>query len=106
MFEDSLTKEYREITKELPIEAFFLNREFSKEDILKYAQCFYRYFDLCNEQVFLSKRLSSSTFDEWKRGMAGNLKRPAFKAAWLHIRNLTGDFTDLQRELNLEEPRK
>ena len=100
-FEDDLAREYREIMKEIPIDAC-LGDELPED---KYQQCIddlYRYFDLSNEQAFLHKkgRVRPETWGFWKDGIDSNLKRPAFKRAWDDIiRRSPNDFTELQDAL-------
>jgi hypothetical protein len=82
-FEDSLTREYREIARELPIDVF-LNKALSPEELSDHRNAFYRYFDLCNEQVFLrqTNRISRTTWEQWRDGITTNLGRQAFRDAW------------------------
>ena len=99
-FEDSFAKEYRELASKLPIKAL-LGEVLTDEE---YAQCIdemYHYFDLCNQQAFLRKvgRITDKTWIFWHDGMASNLKRPAFRRAWVEIAaRANGDFSEL-REL-------
>jgi len=52
-FEDDLTREYRALIGDIPTEAFFTNGQFHPEERVRRA--FYRYADLCNEQLFLAR---------------------------------------------------
>lgn len=63
IFEDSLAKEYRDIAATLPVEAL-LGEEISESEHNNKFDEFYRYFDLCNQQVFLrnSVRISDKTW--------------------------------------------
>ncbi len=99
-FEDSLAKEYRKIASKLPIKAL-LGETLSDEEYAKCIDKMYRYFDLCNQQIFLQKigRVSDKTWIFWRDGMASNLKRPAFKLAWAEIAaRANGDFSELRNE--------
>jgi len=103
-FEDGLTASYRRIVAELPIGAL-LNETLAPDEAASARSAFYRYFDLCNEQVFLrdNHRLSDETWDQWRDGIAGNLARVAFKAAWREMETGIGDdFTELRREFRIE----
>jgi len=85
-FEDSLTEQYREIIHRLPVNAL-LGEQISDQEFEEALRTFYRYFDLCNEQVFLHKkgRIRRQTWAEWKEGIEQNLMQPAFEKAWAEI---------------------
>lgn len=97
-FEDSLAKEYRDIASTLPVKAL-LGEHLSDEEYFSTFEEFYRYFDLCNQQVFLhqSGRISQKTWQFWKDGIESNLKRPAFRQAWREIATRSNtDFSELR----------
>ncbi len=104
-FEDGLTAVYRQLVWELPIGAF-LDEELSPREIWEARGAFYRYFDLCNEQAFLSKgrfrgRISTRTWSEWQAGIESNMSRSAFRAAWLHLEPRIGpDFAEFKEILS------
>jgi len=103
-FEDSLSKEYRTIIKEIPIEAL-LGKELNENKFQDALPAFYSYIDLSNEEVFLRQngRVSNKTWKDWKEGIQSNLKRPAFKKAWEHIKaNDPKIFSELRK---LENPK-
>ena len=81
-FEDDLSREYRAIVGELPADAFYTDGRTELTEATRRA--FYRYFDLSNEQLFHIRkdRVSSSTGDQWRDGIRGNLAIGAFRAAW------------------------
>ena len=81
-FEDSLSREYRELMSSLPIGAL-LGQTLDEVEAADHLGRFYRYLDLCNEQAFLfqRKRVSESTWNEWLEGIRTNLQMPAFSAA-------------------------
>lgn len=81
-FEDDLSREYRAIVSELPADAFYTDGRTELTEATRRA--FYRYFDLSNEQLFHIRkdRVSSSTGDQWRDGIRGNLAIGAFRAAW------------------------
>ena len=98
-FEDSLTSHYRAIVRDLPLAAL-LGEELSREQLDEALPTFFRYFDLCNEQVFLhgKKRIRTDTWAEWTQGIEQNFARPAFHAAWREIdRRSDCGFDDLRR---------
>jgi hypothetical protein len=82
-FEDDLTRQYREITRDIPTDAL-LGGEISEEQYQKARHAFYRYVDLSNEQVFLRQkgRVSAETWHLWRVGIKFHLSKPAFKMAW------------------------
>lgn len=97
-FEDSLAKEYRDIAATLPVEALLGELLSDVEHTDKFDE-FYRYFDLCNQQVFLrqSGRVSDKTWKFWKDGIGSNLDRPAFARAWSDVAaRCNGDFFELR----------
>ena len=97
-FEDSLTSQYRNAIEKLPVEVLF--GETLKPEIQTVSiPHFYRYFDLCNEQVFLRSmgRVTDSTWTNWEDGIKTNLTRPAFALAWSEVAyRAKEDFEDLR----------
>lgn len=84
-FEDGLVREYRALIEHLPPHAFFRHQcENLSDDELR---AFFRYFDLCNEQLWLvdQGRVREQTIEEWRDGMVENLRLPAFRRAWEEI---------------------
>ena len=97
-FEDGLVNEYRDIAKDLPLDSL-LGVDMSAPNVAEVLPVFYRYFDLCNQQVFLHKqgRIRAETWELWKDGIVSNLQRPAFARAWAEIApKATGDFDELR----------
>ncbi|MCP5285452.1 MAG: hypothetical protein H6933_11175 [Burkholderiaceae bacterium] len=98
-FEDELVREYRELASTLPLPAL-LGEPISDELHAEKLDEFYRYFDLCNSQVFLHDRgrISDETWAFWVQGIRSNLMRPAFARAWAEIAaRANGDFAELRR---------
>ena len=98
-FEDDLDQEVREIMLALPMPALF-GEELSPEGAEQSLDQFYRYIDLCNQQIFLRQqgRISKDRWETWRDEMRLNLSKPAFKAAWEHIkRRAPGEFALLRR---------
>ena len=97
-FEDSLTSQYRDVLRSIPLEALLGKPVEGKkyEESLPY---FYRYFDLCNEQMFLYEngRISDETWRFWEEGIRTNMAREAFENAWSEIAHFaTDDFENLR----------
>jgi hypothetical protein len=103
-FEETLTARYHGLVSALPVWAFF-DAELTKDqkDHISGGAIlseFYRYFDLCNEQVYLYQhgRIDEVTWEEWRQGIAGNLCRPSFVWAWEELirPNVSADFDELR----------
>lgn len=97
-FEDGLVDEYRAIAKELPLDAL-LGVDMNPQDVGQALPAFYRYFDLCNQQLFLHQqgRIRKATWALWRDGIVSNLQRPAFARAWANIAaKAIGDFDELR----------
>lgn len=115
VFEDSLTQQYREIIKRIPIEAL-LGEDLKTLEPQKWENTlddFYRYIDLSNEQIFLRQhnRVSSATWRLWSEGIKLKLELKAFKDAWEHFkREAPESFKELQmlelRDKFKSDPRK
>jgi hypothetical protein len=106
-FEDTIAREYRELSLQIPTKAF-LGDVLSRDEYLGAENDFYHYFDLSNEQVFLRQigRVRKRTWQFWRDGIRSNLRRPAFSSAWTDIAaRSNGDFAEL-RKLIAEEFRK
>jgi len=105
-FEDSLVSQYRSIIERIPVEALF-GENIDPDAQTKLLPHFYRYFDLCNEQIFLrkKKRITDKTWSNWSDGIKSNMTRPAFATAWSEVAHrAVGDFEHL-RELCPPGPR-
>jgi len=72
-FEDSLSKEYREIIKSISYKAL-IGEELSENMKEQTENHIYNYMDFCNEQIFLRKngRVRLSTWINWQSGMKTN----------------------------------
>jgi hypothetical protein len=97
-FEDELSREYRELARELPVKAL-LGDELTDEEFKAEFPDLYYYVDLSNEQVFLrfEERVSKETWENWQDGIESNLKRPAFRMAWNEIKDRSDTFQELRR---------
>lgn len=110
-FEDSISKEYREITRRIPYKAL-VGMEMTEEEEYAALNEVYNYMDLCNEQVFLrrAKRVRKSTWNDWQDGMRLNFGLPFFQEASSEILvRLPTAFNELRRLKDLDyraDPRK
>jgi len=98
-FEDTLTREYRRITSNLPADAV-LGKPLNQIEILSSLDHFQSYFDLSNEQVFLrqTNRITKETWAHWRGGIRQNLQFPAFQFAWNLIKSASKDrFQELRK---------
>jgi hypothetical protein len=103
-FEDQLASGYRQLIAELPVDAM-LDKKLTPSEDRDALSVFYRYFDLCNEQVFLhaSGRVSDATWAEWRQGIETNPTRPAFRAAWCTLSAaILGDFRQFREKFKAE----
>jgi hypothetical protein len=97
-FEDELSREYRELARELPVKAL-LGDELTEDEFEEQFPDLYYYVDLSNEQVFLrfEERVSRETWENWQDGIESNLSRPAFQMAWEEIKERSDTFQELRR---------
>jgi hypothetical protein len=98
-FEDDLTKQYREIIKDIPTDAL-LGLEITTEELEKSRHAFYRYIDISNEEIFLRQqgRVSRETWWLWRDGIKSHLSKPAFRKAWEDIKvKATDNFLELRQ---------
>ena len=97
-FEDGFSREYRQLSQALPVKAL-LGEPLVDKEAEDAKPSFFRYFDLCNEQVFLrqNKRISKETWLSWCSGIESNLKLSAFNSAWNSINSRTQSFAELKR---------
>lgn len=97
-FEDGFVREYRALIQQIPTKALLGDTltPLEREQSLK---IFYHYVDLCNEQAYQAKegRIRAATWNEWKSGIEGNLRRPEFARAWAYIASKSAnEFTELR----------
>jgi len=98
-FEDDISREYRELAREIPIDAL-LGANLKENDLQAAFPRLYQYIDLSNEQVFLrmNGRISRSTWINWCDGIKSNLSRPAFDQAWKKTKKKSdGSFKELRQ---------
>jgi hypothetical protein len=88
--EDDLAREYREIASHIPFAAFFdvPDADRPAPDVHTCLEQYVRYFDLCNQQVFLRmrRRVSRQAWELWADGIQDNFARDEFRDAWAYVR--------------------
>ena len=98
-FENQLAREYRNISRNLPVKAL-LGDKLDESEQKEHLRDFYSYIDLSNEQVFLrfEGEVSAGTWENWAAGIESHLDRVAFKNAWEEIKERSGDnFSELRK---------
>lgn len=97
-FEDALGKEYRDLANRLKPKAL-LGQELDEAEYQKAFDELFHYFDLSNEQVNLRRRrrISKEVWDNWSSGIRQNLSLPAFRRAWVEIKEQSSSFQELRR---------
>lgn len=97
-FEDELAQEYRQLARDIPVEAL-LGAELSSERFDSAFSTLYHYLDLTNQQVFLrmNGRIRRSTWSDWRDGIRSNLSKPAFATAWQQVKSRSDNFHELRR---------
>ena len=109
-FEDSVDREYRELVKDIPMDAL-VGKPLTNERQSEARELAYNYLDLCNEQVFLRKngRVSATRWSDWAEGIQQNIKKPLFHDVWRDVMyNAPETFTGLVRLVEAgfkEDPR-
>jgi len=99
-FEDSLTKEYREIIRRIPYKALVgesLNGDENKNEAFNEI---FNYMDLCNEQIFLrmSGRVRRKTWLNWQEGMKTNFSLTNFGLAVTEVFDkMPNNFKELKK---------
>ena len=96
------TKRYQNILSHLP--EHIKSKDFSyeilsneeKAEAMRYMRL---YFDLCSEEFFLhrSRNLEEDVWKEWEARMSFLFKKPAFREAWLRIREDSDFYNDFDR---------
>lgn len=110
-FEDSLSKEYRDIIQKIPYKALLGCSLEQQEKEAAYNELF-NYMDLCNEQAFLraSGRIRKKTWENWRRGMLTNFSHELFREFSDEVfEKIEGNFSELKRVRNSgykEDPKK
>lgn len=97
-FEDSLSKEYRELASEIPPKAL-LGENLSDKEQEDIFDDIFRYIDLSYEQVNLRKRgrIGDDVWLSWRDGIKTNLSLPAFQRGWNRIKENSKSFAELRK---------
>lgn len=98
-FEDSISKEYRDISKCILYNAL-IGKNLVSEEVNQASNEIYNYMDFCNEQIFLRKtgRVRKSTWNNWQEGMCTNFSLPKFESVSKEVfEELPDTFTELRR---------
>jgi len=98
-FEDSLVREYRQLIKPHLVDAQLAKVLHDRPDEQQRLVNAYRYFDLCNEQVFLRSlgRVGRWTWrTQWGPGIRGRLTTEPVLTDWMEVKKLTNDFAELR----------
>lgn len=79
-FEDQLADQYRQLIRQLPVEAL-MGRPLTDEQHKAALGAFLHYFDLSNDQAFLHRkgRVTRAAWEQWQDGIHDHLRRPAFR---------------------------
>jgi hypothetical protein len=110
-FEDSMSKEYRDISKSIPYNAL-LSKTLVDDEIDQTLNQIYNYMDFCNEQIFLRKsgRVRKDTWSSWQEGMCTNFSLPIFaRTAEQVFEQLPDTFSELKKVMYLKyntDPKK
>lgn len=110
-FEDSLAREYRELSHAIPVSAH-LGKPLPDSEVNESLDEFFHYFTLSNDQVFLRVRgrIRKSTWFDWSSGIRSNMAKPAFANAWRQISEANPkSFVELRQFLeedSLQDPKK
>ena len=86
-FEDSIDQQYRELAKDIPVDAL-IGKTVPSEKKEYTRELIYNYLDLCNEQTFLrkNKRVRRGTWVDWCSGMQSHLSKVEFVNVWTEIK--------------------
>jgi hypothetical protein len=98
-FEDSLSKEYRDIARNIPYNAL-IGKELDDNEKNQASNEIFNYMDFCNEQIFLRKsgRVRKNTWNNWQEGMCTNLSLPIFVSVSEEVFNALPDtFVELRK---------
>lgn len=110
-FEDGFAKEYRDVASKIPTRAL-LGAELADKEKIDCFDDLFRYYDLCNEQIFLRihGRINRKTWEFWRDGMKCHFTKPAFKWAWIEIDSAPrAEFNEFRRLIQSDfkdDPRK
>jgi hypothetical protein len=86
-FERTFVDRYERIIRDVPL-ALLFGEAFDPFSDDKVLRAFFDYFELCEEELYFRRigKVSRSTWCDWWEGIALNVRRPAFRTAWDHLR--------------------
>ncbi|OUS30505.1 hypothetical protein A9Q99_06005 [Gammaproteobacteria bacterium 45_16_T64] len=101
-FEDHLDQQYRILSMDIPVDVL-IGKEPKAEEKAMVRELVYNYLDLSNEQVYLRAkgRITQYTWLSWSSGIKAHLERPAFKAVFDEVSEMSG-FTYLEKLVRLD----
>lgn len=99
-FEQQFVDQYSRVIADVPLEMLLDGGTYDPSD-RDARRAFYDYFELCEDEVFQAaqhpRRVSKAAWTEWRSGIASNMARPAFCAAWHDIGSVASkQFTELR----------
>ncbi len=98
-FEDSLSKEYRELIPKIPIKVF-IGKDLTPDEYDAAKPVLFHYLNLTNDQIFLrsKKRISEAVWNDWRDGIEHNLKNiKAIRELWGEIKENSKNFYELRK---------
>lgn len=101
-FEDSISREYRDISNNIPYNAL-IGKTLIGEEMTQASNVIYNYIDFCNEQIFLRRtgRVREDTWNNWQEGMSINFSLPIFLYISEEVfKELPDSFTGLKRVMS------
>lgn len=97
-YEDSISTEYRQLVKCIPVKAL-LGENLTDAEANNSLAAIYNYIDFTNEQIYLRQqgRIRKATWESWSEGIAVNMRRAVFQEAWEKIKAKSpGSFVELR----------
>ncbi|MEQ1922256.1 MAG: hypothetical protein ABL952_07080 [Pyrinomonadaceae bacterium] len=97
-FEDSLSREYRELIQKIPVKAL-LGKELSDQEFTDARPFLFHYLNLTNDQIFLrsKNRVSAETWNDWSTGIKVNMALPAVARMWSEVEIDSKNFLELRQ---------
>jgi hypothetical protein len=97
-FEDSLSREYRELIQRIPVKAL-LGKELRDDEFNDARPFLFHYLNLTNDQIFLRSkdRVSLDTWIDWRGGIKVNMALPAVARMWSEVEANSDNFLELRQ---------
>lgn len=98
-FEDSLSKEYRELVQRIPIKVF-LGQDLTPDEFEQAKPVLFHYLNLTNDQIFLRSkdRISRAVWEDWREGIQSNIVDiKAIRELWSDIKQNSQNFHELRK---------